>query len=434
MTMQEVLANGTNNAVTTVTGDGGVLTEDALRDMMNIHVRNTVDTARTPRGMNGAIGGGGGSPAENFYPMPRTDTRRMAGIRDVIRERPMPQEWRISEEDISETTEQLSYNVQIADAEYLLHAADSPDAFYSAYMVYKFPKEAIGQTVSYSGNKYVITGIEKREGIYDTYVIIKKGLLSTQRIRPFDIRFVKQIKSFNAEESMREVALNLLRGRLIRIAHYGLDRLVREINEMSEKISYLNSSMDRDSAKLIEKQSKILKKQIISEQSKVTDLTMIDLLSEIKKIKEHPSVEKVWINKEATLFIQTKQLFISKWDEEKPTDQVLGEMLFRIPLGDENGLYIQAVNLTHQARGYFHSQISGTEICLDAERKTLKNFLNSSELFAFVDYLIMFISTPFQKDSTYYLNPDVWVASREAIETNPERAFSDWRYKKWEMN
>lgn len=338
------------------------------------------------------------------------------------------------DDDITDPKDLGEFKEEYEDIRFLLFDMRGRDKSFSLmYSIYKGSQNVIGKRVRCDDGpmKYKIVSVEKFKYLRETKLKLDGGEVEAYRCG-FD-KTDLDLFAIRKRLSLKYMALSLNK-----ILNTNADRLTSELKSLTEKLEFLISTMSLKSADEFKKQIKELKDLIKKEKDNTKKVGIKEFKDEIRKIQSFEGVKRVYMDLAGNLYVETNLLKARTWEHNKDLRKTLGRLLFKIQLSSTPGsTVINALNLTHNANGLFHPQIRDTEICWGNEKTTVQNFISSAELAIAVDYLMNFMSTTFQKDSTYFLDPEDWFYQKRKNPINFDIANFFYGYKKediWEMN
>lgn len=378
-------------------------------------------------------GGGGAMPQAQAMPTPNNNPEmiqnyvaRMMGMAPQARARHETDWVDVENEAIDENdTDFMSEKNQIEDLQSILQYTD--DRVYLYYLLRNDSRKLLKEKISYDGHVLKATSVDTNKMFTQTKIFERRNL--TSGITHFGLNYchIEAPKDFSISDYRKKISIKLLTMIINKGLHSNVDKLASEINATAEKINLLGAQMDDEQAEYWKKTVTELKTQLLKSQEKMKKMTVNDLMGEIKKIKKHPMVDEVCVTDNSILLIKTKSLKALDWSKKTATRQVIGSLVFFIRFGNPQYVDIFADNLDYVSNGHPHPQINGTEICWGSESSTVHNFKKAGELYAMADYLIMFMSTIYQENSTYFVHPGPWIEGKRKRDSRIN--FSEWYNK-----
>jgi hypothetical protein len=299
---------------------------------------------------------------------------------------------------------------QIEDIQAVLGYTD--DRVYLYYLLRNNSRKLLKEKLTYDGNTLRVVSVDTNKNFNQTKVFVKRRLIPGTQSYNINYCRISVPKDFSTSDYRKELSIKLLSLIINKGLHANVDNLAKEINATAEKINLLGSQLDESQSSYWRKTVSALKKQLLKSQDKTKKMSVEGFIEEIKKIKKHSLVHSVYITDTGILLVKTKSLKALDWSKPKPTKETIGSLVFYIRFTNPSYLDVFADNLDYMSVSHPHPQISGTEICWGNESPTVHNFKKAGELYAMVDYLILFMSTIYQENSTYFVHPEEWMKGK----------------------
>lgn len=333
--------------------------------------------------------------------IPGSELNRLLLILSELEKTPYREDTRASCFNLKEEQKWIIQQIQKNNARALLGLSFKV-AFTSAGL--KTVKDWEGKLVS------ILGGGEDAPLEFMTFKLsLKDGSVYEAKI--FQIIPVKKVK---LEKLDKKDLATLKKAQEEKAAYTILDLLNRNTNTEYSNLKNNRDRLKRDLetyVKTVEDYTRKLTdiEKIISGK-KIKTLSLKDLNEIIATIKKHALVEDVYISKQASLIVLTKELVgVDPETGKVLKTPVIGRMILKTEI--LSGISF-AYNLDWTDGQHGHPNLTGHSICKGSTEADLMRFAKAGDYYAVIDLLILFFSLYPQDGGSPYIDFDTWLKIR----------------------